>query len=234
MSPRHVLVLLCCVSGIALVMACGGTSSVGRASDGPQHLATVTAVGEDGIHLGAGCFEQLEADAEPRGDQIVVTRLDGRGVIAGDCSIQARIEFAPGPDVVHPEAEARFTMIDGDYRRVDYCGLDTPRCVPFSTEVVTADCSDASLRFATLGAAGGVYPMEVLRCEEPWAMVALDLCGGVHGDDGQHCDEGVVTSLLVIDDGDRWVGTGFEQALFCPDPADRFGAPGLPDWACDV
>ena len=57
-------------------------------------------------------------------------------------------------------------------------------------------------------------------------------CGGVHGEDGAFCEGHPERVLLAASDG-RWDTTGFEAELFCPDPAETFGAPDLPAWVCD-
>lgn len=154
------------------------------------------------------------------------------GPRAGACATTVPLDLAPGPDVVDPEGEQRYALVGDSYRPIDYCGLETRRCVPFSTEPVPADCSDASLRFNTIGMFAGAYPFDVVRCEGRWALVDIDTCGGVHGEDGAFCEGAPERVLLAAADG-RWEATGFEAELFCPDPAESFGVPDLPAWVCD-
>jgi len=123
-------------------------------------------VEEDSIVLVAGCFEEAGGDAELRDGQIVVTSLWGEGRIDGDCATGVPLDLAPGPDVVDVEGGKRFALVGDSYRQIDYCGVETQRCVPFSAEPVPADCSLESLRFATVGMFAGVYPIEVVRCEQ--------------------------------------------------------------------
>ncbi len=140
-----------------------------------------------------------------------------------------------GMDVVAPDERLRFVLIRDRYVQVDYCGLATPRCVGFSTEPVPAECSEASLRYATIGMYQGVHPLEVVRCEGDWAVIDLDVCGGPSGDEGRYCGVEDGWALYTkAGGGPYWEATGFEQDLFCPDPAEKFGAPGLPDWVCEV
>jgi hypothetical protein len=142
------------------------------------------------------------------------------------------LDFRPGPDVVDVEGEKRFALVGDTYRQIDFCGIETRRCVPFSAELVPADCSQESLRFATVGLFAGVYPIEVVRCEGRWALVDIQTCEGLHGEDGAHCSNGAERVLLVADSG-RWAPTGFEAELFCPNPAESFGDDDLPHWVCD-
>jgi hypothetical protein len=210
-------------------LACGAMSG-----DGPVELLSASPIGEGRLSLGSGCFERLEANAELRDGQIVVDRLEGFGKIDGDCASGVTVDLAPGPDIVQPEPGVRLVFIDGDYRRVDWCGIDEPRCVPFSTEVVPAECTQESLRFATIGSYGGVYPLRVLRCEASWALITLDLCGGVQGEEGRYCDEGEVVQLLNEGPDDRWLATSFDPTMHCPDASRRMGLPGIPDWVCEA
>jgi hypothetical protein len=211
---------------VALVLAACSTD--GRSE------AALSAVGiDDGsIVLVAGCFEEAGADAEARGGQIVVTSLWGRGRIDGECATEVPLDFRPGPDVVDVEAERRFALVGDNYRQIDYCGLETQRCVPFSTEPVSADCSQESLRFATVGLFAGIYPIEVVECEARWALVDIETCMGLHGEDGAYCSGGTERVLLVAESG-RWATTAFEAEAFCPDPAESFGVEDLPDWVCN-
>jgi len=188
--------------------------------------------GQGTLTLVTGCYDRVGGDAELRDGQIVVTDLWGEGARDGDCAGSVPLDLQPGPDVVDPEREQRYALVGDSYRPVDYCGLETPRCVPFSTEPVPADCSDASLRFATIGMFAGVYPFDVVRCEGRYALLDIDTCGGVHGEDGAFCEGHPERVLLAARDG-RWDTTGFEAELFCRDPADSFGAPDLPAWVCD-
>jgi len=89
-------------------------------------------VDEDSIALVAGCFEEAGGDAELRDGQIVVTNLWGEGRIDGDCATAVRLDLAPGPDVVDAEGGERFALVGDSYRQIDYCGVETQRCVPFS------------------------------------------------------------------------------------------------------
>jgi hypothetical protein len=57
-------------------------------------------------------------------------------------------------------------LVGDSYRQIDYCGVETQHCVPFSAEPGPAVCSLGSLRFATVGMFAGVYPIEVVRCEQ--------------------------------------------------------------------
>jgi hypothetical protein len=189
-------------------------------------------IDEDSIVLVAGCFEEAGGDAELRDGQIVVTSLWGEGSIDGDCATGVPLDLAPGPDVVDVEGGKRFALVGEVYRQIDYCGVETQRCVPFSAEPVPADCSLESLRFATVGMFAGVYPIEVVRCEGRWALVDIETCRGFHGEESAFCSGGAERVLLAASDG-RWAATGFEAELFCPHPAESFGADDLPDWVCD-
>jgi hypothetical protein len=102
-------------------------------------------------------------------------------------------------------------MVGDTYRKVDYCGVDTRRCVPFPSEPVAPSCSEESLRYATVGMFDNVYPFEVLRCEGPWALIGLDRCGGYHGDDGPFCSgDGIVRIIMAVTEG-RWNAAGFRR-----------------------
>jgi len=65
-----------------------------------------------------------------------------------------------------------------------------------------------------------------------WALVDIETCRGFHGNEGAFCSGGAERVLLAASDG-RWATTGFEAELFCPHPAESFGADDLPDWVCD-
>lgn len=106
--------------------------------------------------------------------QIVITSLWGKGEIGGECATAVPLDFPPGPDVVHAEGGKRFALVGDSYRQIDYCGIETRRCVSFSAEPIPADCSDESLRFATVGMFAGVYPIDVVRCEGRWALVDIE------------------------------------------------------------
>ena len=154
---------------------------VAAACNSDGHVDAVVSgvdVDEDSIVLVAGCFEEAGGDAELRDGQIVVTSLWGEGKIDGDCATGVPLDLAPGPDVVDVEGGKRFALVGDSYRQIDYCGVETQRCVPFSVEPVAADCSLESLRFATVGMFAGVYPIEVVRCEGRWALVDIENCGG--------------------------------------------------------
>jgi hypothetical protein len=189
-------------------------------------------IDEDSIALITGCFKEAGGDAELRDGQIVVTSLWGKGRIDGDCANGVPLDFRPGPDVVDVEGEKRFALVGDSYRQIDYCGIETQRCEPFSAEPVPADCSQESLQFATVGLFAGVYPIEVVRCEGKWALVNIETCEGFHGENGAHCSNGAERVLLVADSG-RWAPSGFEAELFCPDHAASFGVEDIPNWVCD-
>lgn len=154
------------------------------------------------VHLGSGCWEHLDAEVELVDGQIVVTAMTASGRIDGECLTTVRTGLAAGPDVVHPEASALWAMVGDTYRKVDYCGVDTRRCVPFPSEPVPPSCSEESLQYATVGMNDGVYPIEVLRCDLPWALIELDRCGGYHGDDGPFCTgDGITRIIMGVTDG---------------------------------
>lgn len=220
---RSLLAVIVLAAGLAACSGGGGTETV---------LLGAVEVDAGNVVLGSGCWERLDARAELIGDQIVVQEMAASGRIEGDCLSTTRTELAAGPDVVHADAQARWAIVGNAYRQVDYCGVDTRRCVPFSPDSVPPSCAEESLRFATLGMYDGVYPFEVLRCEGRWALVDLDTCGGYHGEDGPYCaGYGVDRILLAVTDG-TWNSTGFKQDLFCPNPAEY--DPELPDWVCEA
>lgn len=192
-----------------------------------------------GVSLGSGCYENLDADAELVDGQIVVTAMTASGRIEGDCATAVQTSFAPGPDVVHPEAEARWAMVGGTYRKVDYCGVETRRCVPFPSKSVPPSCSEESLRYATIGMNEGVYPVGVLRCELPWALIELDTCGGYQGVNSRFCtDDGTTRIIMAVTDG-RWTGAGFQEkpppyAGQQQLPAACRDDPDVPAWVCEI
>lgn len=192
-----------------------------------------------GVSLGSGCWQHLDAEAELVDGQIVVAAMTASGRIDGDCLTTVRTGLAPGPDVVHPEASARWALFGDTYRKVDYCGVDTRRCVPFPRESVPPSCSEESLQYATVGMNDGVYPIEVLRCDLPWALIELDRCGGYHGDDGRLCTgDGITRIIMGVTDG-QWNGAGFQEkpppyAGQQQLPAACGDDPDVPDWVCEI
>lgn len=213
---------------VALLLVAAACGSNGKSEAALSGVDIET----DSIALVTGCFEQAGGDAELVDGQIVMTSLWGQGRIDGDCATAVPLDFPPGPDVVDAEGGRRFALVGDSYRQIDYCGIETRRCVPFSAEPVPADCTLESLRFATVGMFAGVYPIDVVRCEGRWALVDIETCEGFRGDDGAFCSGGAERVLLAAGDG-RWAETRFEAELFCPHPAESFGAEDLPDWVCD-
>ena len=149
------------LAATALTVGCGGGWE-GAA------LSSVR-VQDDLVVLITGCYDAAAGDASLVGGQIVVTTLRGRGQKDNhDCGNAVAVGLTAGPDVVQPAKKKRFALIGEDYRQIDYCGLQRRRCVPFSPQPVPPNCTEASLRFATIGTFGGVYPIEVLGCEGKW------------------------------------------------------------------
>lgn len=227
----------------AVVVGCGDGPSDGHTGAGALNSTLFSVEVVDGaVELHGACHRTLDAVVGLDDGQIVLTEVTEDGPESGDdCASVSRVDVDPsvgitrGMDVVAPDEGLRFVLVRDQYAQVDYCGLDTPRCVDFSTDSVPAECSEASLRYATIGMYQGVYPLEVLRCEGDWAVIELDVCGGPSGDDGRYCGVEDGWALYTKAGGaPYWQGTGFEQDLFCPNPAEQFGTPGLPDWVCQV
>ena len=192
-----------------------------------------------GVTLESGCYEGLDADVELVDGQIVVTSMTASRRIGGDCGSAVQTGLEPGPDVVHPEAEARWALVGDTYRKVDYCGVETRRCVPFPAESVPPSCSEESLQYATIGMNDGVYPIEVLRCELPWALIELDRCGGYHGVDSRSCTgDGTTRIIMEVTDG-QWSAAGFQErpppyAGQQQLPAACRDGPNAPAWVCEI
>ncbi len=172
-------------------------------------------------------------EAAPRGPKPHLTWTFVAGTVAPSAGLE------PGPDVVHPEAEARWAMVGGTYRKVNYCGVETRRCVPFPTESVPSSCSEESLQYATIGMNDGVYPIEVLRCELPWALIELDRCGGYHGVKSRSCT-GDGTTRIIMEVTDRqWHLAGFQEkrAPYAGQqqlPGACRDDPNVPAWVCEI
>ena len=242
-AAQIVAVVFAALTLAALATGCGVGSTGARAADpAPSSPLSAVEVEDDAVLLHGPCHQTLGAEVERDGDQIVLRDITADGPeSADDCASVSRVEVDPaagitrGMDVVAPEDRLRFVLVRDQYAQVEYCGLDTPRCVEFSTDPVPAECSEASLRYATIGMYQGVYPLEVLRCEGDWAVIELDVCGGPSGDEGRYCGVEDGWALYTKAGGaPYWQGTGFEKELFCPNPAEQFGTPGLPDWVCEV
>jgi hypothetical protein len=211
---------------ILALVACGAGSK-----DAPLDGALVR---KGRIVLSSGCFKSVDAKTEVVDGQIVVTRLRGRNEEFGDCANTVRLAQGAGPDVVYPKQKVRLAFVGDEYRQIDYCGLATKRCVPFSPVPVPADCTQQSLRFATIGVFAGVYPIEILRCEQPWATVAIDTCGGYHDEDARTCTGKPRRVLLNIDAFGRWRQLGIDYKQLCPNAAESTGIAGVPKWVCKV
>lgn len=226
---------------VAIAALSAGCSGSERAAPAPSPLSGVDVV-DGAIELNGACRRSLDSTVERLDDQIVLSDVTVEGPESDDgCMSVSRVEFdpslgiEPGMDVVAPEEELRFVFVRDRYVQVDYCGLDTPRCVDFSTDPVPAECSEASLRYATIGFYNGVHPLEVVRCEGDWAVIELDVCRGPSVDEDRDCGVDDVWALFTkAGGGPYWEGTGFEQELFCPNAAEKYGAPGLPEWVCEV
>lgn len=226
---------------VAIAALSAGCTGSEAAAPTPSPLSGVDVV-DGAIELYGACHRTLSAVVGRDGDQIVLTDVAADGPESGDdCASVSRVDVDPslgitsGMDVVAPEERLRFVFVRDRYVQVEYCGLDTPRCVDFSTDPVPAECSEASLRYATIGYYNGVHPLEVVRCEGDWAVIELDVCGGPPVDEGGDCRVEDVWALFTkAGGGPNWEATGFEQELFCPNAAEKYGAPGLPEWVCEV
>lgn len=214
------------VGVFVLVLVTCGAGSENAPLDG--------AVVRDGrIVLISGCYESVDADTRLAGDQVVVTRLRGHNEEFGDCGNGVRLPYRAGLDVVYPNQEVRLAYLGSQYRRIDYCGVVTRRCVPVPTGPIISDCTRASLRFATIGVFDGVYPFEILRCERRWAVVVIDTCGGYHGEDAEFCAGAPRRVLFQLDADGRWWTTGIDYRFRCSN-ATKFVPRDLPKWVCKV
>jgi hypothetical protein len=184
------------------------------------------------IALDSDCVESLNAEIRRELGQVVVTHLDGRRHSRDNCD-WALLPVDVGPDVVYPKGRVRYAFLGGEYRRVDYCGVSTRRCVPVPTGPVNADCTRPSLRYATIGVLGGVFPFHVRRCEDGWARVDLETCHGYDGEEEPSCTGTPRRLLFQVDQNGRWWTSGIDVAFLCAGTS-KYSHKVEPEWTCKV